>query len=148
MYFSLTYLNSYVDPSNYTTWRRISQVPPQRAGEGKHILYHITFQKCKKIKKFNLVSTLLNEIYQKCIKIDLFPLFGSTDFFPKRCRQVSGQVAQNILKFSRLAVSINPPHNTSFLLKLIIIVCLQSSNCRGCGGSPSMATKRTRHQLT
>ena len=53
----------------------------------------ITFQKCKKIKKINLVVHWLNdEIYpniQKCIKIDLFPIIiGSTDFFPKRCRPV------------------------------------------------------------
>jgi hypothetical protein len=34
MYFSLTYVNSYVDPSTYPTWRQISQVPPQRAWRG------------------------------------------------------------------------------------------------------------------
>ena len=37
----------------------------QESLERENTFCTITFQKCKKIKKFNLVSTLLNEIYPK-----------------------------------------------------------------------------------
>ena len=68
VYFSLTYVNSYVDPSTYTTWRQISQVPPPEPGEGKHILYH-NFSEKQKNKKIHAQRYI-----QKCIKIDLFPI--------------------------------------------------------------------------
>ncbi len=48
----------------------------------------ITFQKCKKIKKQLGKYTGSMRSIKKCIKIDLFPIIGSTDLFPKRCRQV------------------------------------------------------------
>jgi hypothetical protein len=80
-------VNSYVDPSTYTTWRQISQVPPPRAWEGKHILYH-NFSEMQKNKRIQLGKyTGSMRSIQKCVKIDLFPIIGSTDFFPKRCRQ-------------------------------------------------------------
>jgi hypothetical protein len=51
----------------------------------------ITFQKCKKIKKFNLVSTLAQwDLSKNALKKTYFQLLGPTDFFPKRCGNLSG----------------------------------------------------------
>ena len=86
MYFSLTNLNSYVDPSTYYVEANQSGSSPESSP--KHILYH-NFSEMQKNKKIQLGKyTGSMRSIQKCIKIDLFPIIGSTDFFPKRCRQV------------------------------------------------------------
>ncbi len=98
----------------------------------------ITFQKCKKIKKFNLVIHCSMKSIQKCIKIDLFPIIGSTDFFPKRCRQVVRSFLPVIewsnfvfvcrrRKSKKKRLSLNTTHRITYWESQIFAICYWSA---------------------